>query len=271
MRTIPLIILILVVTPGVLAQTGPSMRSDYVIFRALISPLYIENECVVIQVMVIPFHNNKPLAESCTINVTIEGLNVNYTYHGEYSVFSGRKQTLYLPPLTEGHYNIRMVAIWRNIRSRVTDQDFGVTKPPVPYYLSFSDDGSLIVFESLKLNESGLPDPNYPFRLEIYMYTHGSGESLVTVYTNVTNITIHVPASWKRGILYVEVIDVWGWRNSATINLAEMRFQGLPVSYDYEYTQREPFASRQPIFIAISLVLLIIGIVALTRWWDAGK
>jgi len=271
MRVVLIFLLILIITPGVLAQIDPSVGTSYVIFRAKISPLYIENESVIIQVMAIPFRDNKPVAESCTVNVSIEGLNVNYSYVAVFMVHAGRAETLYLPALREGHYNIVIYAEWRGIRSKKMDQDFGVTKPPIPYYLSFSDDGSLIIFESLKLNESGVPDPKYPFRLEIYRYEHGSGEALIATYSNVTNITIHVPSSWKRGILYVEVIDVWGWRNSATINLAAMQFQGIPVSYDYEYAEREPFASRRPILIVIMIVLMITAIVGLRWWWNAGE
>ena len=160
-----------------------------------------------------------------------------------------------------------LYAEWKGIKSKVVDQDFGVTKAPIPYSLSFSDDGSCIHFTSLKLNRTGVPDPKFPFRLEIYQYVHGSGESIVTTYTNITNITIHVPDNWKTGILYVEVVDCWGWRNSATINLAQMQFTGIPLSYDYHYSQREPFSSRQPYYILISIVLLVFAIWAIRRWW----
>ncbi len=262
-------IFFLLFTVGVATQIHALGSSNYVIFRANIAPLYIENESVVIQVLSIPFENNKPVGESSTVHIILTGINVQYNYSQEFSVHSGRSKTLYLPALKEGHYNIQLWAEWRGERSYKVQQDIGVTKAPIPYSLAFSDDGSYIKFTSLKLNKTGVPDPNFPFRLEIYQFTHGAGESLVTTYTNITNITIHVPDNWKTGILYVEVVDVYGWRNSATINLAEMQFQGVPVSYDYHYMQREPFASRYTYIVIFVLVGLIISIVALRWWWES--
>ncbi len=259
----------LLCTLGISTQTTASIASNYVIFRANISPLYIENESVIIQVVAIPFSNNKPIGESCTVHVSMRGINVNYSFVQDYTVRAGKSETLYLPALREGHYDITLYASWNGILSKVVDQDFGVTKAPIPYSLSFTDDGSKIIFTSLKLNDTGQPDPRYPFRLEIYQYTHGAGESLVMTYTNVTNITITVPESWKNGILYVEVVDIYGWRNSATINLAAMQFQGIPLSYDYDYAQREPFRSREPAYIVLSLALIFVAVIALGRWKDA--
>ncbi len=247
-----------------------SMSGDYVIFRANISPLYIENESVVIQVMAVPFQGNKPVGETSTVHITITGVNVLYHYSEDYSVGSGRYETLYLPALKEGHYDMTLYAEWHGIRSKLVDQDFGVTKAPVPYSLSFSDDGSVIYFTSLQLNSTGQPDPHFPFTLEIYEFVHGEGESLVITYKNITQITIHVPNEWKRGILYVEVVDCWGWHNSATIDLAKMQFQGIPVSYDYMYTQQEPFASRRPSYIIATAIAIIIVIVLLRWWWYRG-
>ena len=261
-------------TLGLTAQVQASVGSaggDFVIFRANISPLYIENESVIVQVLAIPFQGNKPTGESSTVHVQISGINVKYNYSQQFTVHSGRAETLYLPALAEGHYDILLYAEWRSIKSKVVDQDIGVTKAPVPYSLTFTDDGSYIRFTSLKMNKTGVPDPNFPFRLEVYQYTHGGGESLVTVYTNVTNITIHVPDNWKTGILYVEVVDCWGWRNSATINLAAMQFQGIPVSYDYHYAEREPFASRWPSYIAASMIGMAIVIYLLYRRWGANE
>ncbi len=259
----------LAVSLGFSGQIHGSVGSgDYVIFRAIISPLYIENESVIIQVLAVPFQDNKPVGETCTVYVKISGLNTNYNYSQQYTVHSGRAETLYLPALKEGHYDMNLYAAWNGLPSRNVDQDFGVTKPPVPYSLSFSEDGSYIRFKSLKLNSTGVPDPDYPFKLEIYEYVHGSGESLITTYKDITNITIYVPENWRAGILYVEVIDCWGWRNSATINLAQMQFQGIPLSYDYHYTQREPFASRMPYYIIISLILLVLAIWAIRRWFN---
>ena len=261
-------------TLGLTAQVQASVGStdgDFVIFRANISPLYIENESVIIQVLAIPFQGNKPTGESSTVHVQIAGINVKYNYSQQFTVHSGRAETLYLPALAEGHYDILLYAECRGIKSKVVDQDIGVTNAPVPYSLIITLDGSKIVFRSERLNETGYPDPKYPFTLQIYTYTHGSGESLVATYTNITNITIKVPDSWKTGILYVEVVDVFGWHNGMSIDLARMQFSGIPVSYDYLIQEREPYKSWAPAHIFLALIIFIVPFYLLVRWSIKGS
>lgn len=241
---------------------------EYVIFRAWVSPMYIRNVSAPIKVMAIPFSNNKPLSDMVKISYMIEGLNVNYSYNGTINIHSGRTAIIYLPEMDLGHYFISMYAEYRGVKSRKVEQDFAVSPAPDPYDLYFTPDGSEIHFESLVLNETGEIDPKVTFRLEIYQYEHGIGESLVTTYDGVTNITIKVQESWKTGILIVEVVDRWGWRNGMSIDLAHFRFVGVPVQYDYQYYNREPFASRQPLMIGITIVviLFIIWLMNRVRW-----
>jgi len=240
-----ILLLFFTFTLGFSSQIHASVGSgDFVVYRANISPMYIANESVVFQAMAIPFHGNKPFMATVKVWVSIKGLNVNYTLKTSFDVMAGRLETLYLPALQEGHYEIMTWAEYNGIKSKVIDEDFGVTEAPVPYTLTISSDGSIIHFQSLRYNSTGQPDPKYPFTLLIYVDSHGTGESLVKTITNVTNITIQVPESWKTGILYVEVVDVYGWHNGNSINLANMQFAGTPLSYDYYYAQREPYKSH---------------------------
>ena len=244
MRKIALILLVfLACTLGFSAQTHASVGSDYVVFRANISPMYIVNATAPVRVIAIPFENNKPVYADLSIHIAIHGLNVNYTFTNTVTVQTGRTENIYLPPMREGHYDIQIYAEYRSIKSRVVDQDFGVVPAPRPYELYFTNDGSEIHFSSLVTNETGELDPNVTFRLEIYRWD-GSQQSLVSVYQNITNITISVPQNWRSGILIVDVIDEYGWRNGMSINLQEFQFQGYPVEYDYEQAHRYPAAGR---------------------------
>ena len=269
----PKIVLILslffMFTLGFSSQIQASSGSDYVIFRANISPLYIENQSVIIQVLAVPYHENKPIAATCEIYIKITGLNINYSFDQTYNVQAGKSETLYLPSLQAGHYEIFTYASYKGIKSKAIDEDFGVTQAPVPYSLIITKDGGEIHFKSLRLNESGVPDPKYPFTLEIFLDSHGYGEALVASYTNVTNITIKVPASWKTGILYVEVVDCYGWHNGMSINLAKMQFSGVPLSYDYEYLEREPLKSHRWEYIIASVIVFVVLLYFAVSWLAA--
>ncbi len=245
-----------------------SDTGDYVIFRVNIPPMFIMNTSSPIQVLAIPFHDNKPVYASVDVHIEISGLNVEYNRSMTISVYSGRAQIIYLDPMQEGHYGIKLWAVWHGIQSRDVDQDFGVSPAPEPYELYFDQDGSHIHFKSKVLNSTGYIDPNVTFRIEIYLWD-GSKQSLVSSY-DVTNLTIKVPASWKMGILVVDVVDRYGWRNGMSIDLAHFQFEGIPVQYDYHYTQREPFASRQ-IWYVVIVIFVILGIAYFFRRWYGGK
>jgi len=237
--------------------------NDYIVFRVNISPLYIENESLPIQVLGILFKENRPVSETLIIRIEIDGMNVPTGYALNESVRSGDLRMVYLPPLPEGHYKATVYAERGYIRSEIVKQDFAVTKPPIPYKASFTPDGSRFIFKSMKRNETGRIDPNYPFTLHFYLYRHGEGEVLVRAITNFTDGEVKIPKSWRTGVLYVDVVDVYGWRNSATIDLSEMRFSGIPESYDYLYTQREPYKSRQwTYYVPILLLLLVFFYIA---------
>lgn len=259
--------LFLLITLGVLVQFFPSVqaessKNDYVIFRANSGAMYMMNATAPVAVLAIPFHDNRPIYATVNIHVSIKGLNVNYTFNSTYQVRSGIPKTIYLPAMNEGHYRIIMYAEYKGIVSNVVDQDFAVVPAPLPYEITFTNDGSQIIFKSNVLNATGKIDPKKPFHIEIYLWD-GNQQSLVATYSNVTNLTINVPDSWKTGILIVDVVDIYGWVNGMSIDLAHMQFQGYPLEYDYYQTRRFPLAGYSItwyiVILLIAAIMLYIG------------
>jgi len=237
-----ILLLFFAFTLGFSGQIHASVGSgDFVVYRANISPMYIQNTSAPIQVMAIPFQNNKPVYATLAIHVQIKGMNVKYNYTQIINIQTGVTQTIYLPAMKQGHYFITTWATWKGIKSQVISEDFGVSPPPEPYIVGFTNDGSQIYFKSKVLNSTGQIDPNVTFRLEIYLWD-GNQQSLVSVYNNVTNLTINVPPNWRTGILIVDVVDRYGWVNGMSINLENFQFSGYPVQYDYHQRQRYPLA-----------------------------
>lgn len=258
-----LFLCLLLLTLPVVMPSEAADGGDFVIFRAKLAPYYIENQSVQVQVYALVFRDNKPTSESATIHIEIEGVNVEYSYKTSFQVNGGKITTQFLPALQEGHYKATLYAQKDSIKSETVVQDFGVTKPPVPYDCHFSQDGSKVYFTSHQLDQDGHLDRNFTFRLEIYYYRHGAGEAKVMTVSNITNTTITINPEWKHGIVYVDVIDRWGWRNSATMDLSNMQFSGIPLSYDYEYTQREPYKSHNLTnFILAGFALIILFLIA---------
>ena len=263
---LPLIILFILFLPY--ASAG----GTYIIIRANVNPMYIAGEPVQIQTFILMFRNGKPTDESATLVINVKGINVNYSYNQEITITGGKIHTYNLPPLDEGHYKISIFARKGGVNSQNIAFEFGVTKAPVPYDAHFSSDGSKFYFKSLRTNETGEIDQKYPFTLKLYGYTHGGGEAIIKTITNVTEITIRIPSSIKKagGIAIVDVIDCYGWKNSATMDLSSFYFTGIPEMYDYGWKYREPFWSRRLPYIVGGVIALIISIVVifyLTRWY----
>lgn len=262
-RAIIALLIFSIVAPVI--QAPVAAESSYIIFRAYISPLYIENTSVIMKVLGIELRGNKPISSTITVHYDVKAVEGDYEASGEQAIQSGRETLIYLPALLQGHYTIKIYAQHEQLTSRKTEQDFAVSPAPIPYSLSISSDGSFISFHSLKLNETSVPDTNYPFRMEIYSYeTHG-GEALVTTYDNLTCLNISIPAEWKRGILIVEIVDVNGWRNGASVDLANFQFQGRPLQYDYQYTMREPYASHRLYYVLGAFIMIIMMYFAALR------
>lgn len=254
MRALFAISSILLIFLSILSSAG----GDYIIIRCNVNPLYIENEPVLIQAFVIVFRNGRPTDESAVLHVEIKGLNVNYSYAEEFKIHGGKRETYSLPGLAEGHYRITIFAEKAGIVSQKMAFEIGVTKPPVPYSAYFTKDGRQFYFKSLKLNETGEIDPEYPFTIKIYSWKPPNDAVLIRTIANVTEIKVDIPSSIRRagGIVIVDVIDKWGWKNSASMDLASFSFTGIPLMYDYGYKYREPFKSMNVFYIIAGIAII---------------
>ena len=261
MRKLGIILLIcLLIIPASHAAKG-----DFIILRCDVNPLYIENESVFIRAFVLVFRDGRPTDEGATLQVEIQGLNTEYSYSKKIDIKGGRRTTVSLPALKEGHYRIKITAVSGGMKSQTASFEFGVSKPPVPYRVYFNQDGSKVHFVSMKLNETGQPDPKYPFTIKIWYSQYGEDAVLIKTIHNVTEITIDIPSSIRRslGIVYVDVIDCYGWKNSASMDMQNFYFTGMPISYAYGYRYMEPFKSRlwHQALIALFIILIIIVLI----------
>ena len=261
----PLILTVLLILP---AMCVSATSNDYIILRARVNPMYIAGETVHVQAFSLLFRGNKPTDESTTLHIKVEGINLQYSYIEEANIGSGRLHTISLPALNEGHYRIIFFAQKGGLKSQYLGFEIGVTKAPIPYTCNFSPDGRKIYFTSQRLDRNGSIDKDYPFTLYISTYSHGGGETLVRTIENVTNITINTPTN--HGIVIVDVVDIYGWRNSATMDLSSFSFTGWPVQYDFEYLYRDPFKSHRIyhfIEAIIGILIMFAFIYLLARWY----
>ena len=249
-------------------------KSDYIIIRCNVNPLYIVGESIQIQAFILVFRNGKPTDESATLKVTVTGIDVNYERQEQFQIKGGKLRNFFLAALNEeGHYKIRIYAEKGVIKSQTMSFEFGVTHAPVPYFIEFSPGGEKLYFRSLKFDENGSIDPNYPFTLYIYQMEHGKGETLINTFKNVTNITYTIPKRLRRGIISVEVVDCYGWRNSATMDFSSFSFSGEPIMYDYEWKERYPFKGRtwkQILVTVLVMAILLPLLIIIVRRYEYG-
>ena len=247
-----LAVLSLLYFPGnVQANSG-----DYIIFRAQIAEMYIENATAPMRVRAIYYASNSiPQSLDIEIPYTITGPD-NYKLQSSVTIRSGQDMTINLPPMHKGHYHIDIHAEAKGVSSEPLRQDFAVSPAPVPYELSLSDDGAHLFFRSKQLNETAQPDPNFPFTIEIYSYRLHAGESLVTKYSNISELDMDIPQEYRHGIITIDIIDRWGWRNGDSVDISNSIFTGYPLQYDYDYQMREPYKSRTPMYFAYALITI---------------
>ena len=246
---------------------------DYIVFRAQIAEMYIENSTAPIRVRAIYYASNSiPQSVDIEIPYIVTGPD-GYNLEGSITVRSGQDTVINLPPMRKGHYHIDIHAEAKGISSERLRQDFAVSPAPVPYELSLTDDGKHLFFISKQLNETGQPDPDFPFTIEIYSYRLHAGESLVTRYSNITKLNIEIPLEYRHGIITIDVIDRWGWRNGNSVDIGNSIFSGYPLQYDYDYQLREPYKSRTPVYFTLALFLIAffyILAIAIRRRYEYG-
>lgn len=259
-RAVAVLIVVMCALSGYAAAGG-----DYVIFRANVNPLYIAGESVFIQVFALVFQNGKPTDQSATVDITMKEIGGNYSYHEEVQISGGRTRNVNLPALDEGHYRMTLYAEKHGIRSQTISFEFGVSQAPVPYEIYFNQDGSKVHFRSGRLDETGNFDEKYPFTLQIWYSQYGSEDVPVKVIKNVTHADVTIPLSVRQllGVVYVDVIDVYGWKNSDSMDLSSFSFTGVPISYAYGYQHMEPWSSRTlpRIIMALAIILILFAII----------
>ena len=252
-----LALLSMIYFPG---NTTAGTSGDYIIFRAQIAEMYIENSTAPIRVRAIYYAaNNIPQSVDIEIPYTVTG--PDYNLQSSVTIRSGQDAVINLPPMAKGHYHIDIHAEAKGISSEPLRQDFAVSPAPIPYQLSLSPDGRHLFFISKQLNETAQPDPNFPFTIEIYSYRLHMGETLVTKYSNITKLDMDVPAEYRHGIITIDVIDRWGWRNGNSVDIGNSIFTGYPLQYDYDYELREPYKSRTPMYFLSAMIAIGIGYV----------
>ena len=265
-KALVLLTLALTFSP-LLFTTSDAGGSNYVILRANVNPLYIAGESVFIQAFVLVFQGGKPTDMGAALDITIMEIGGNYTAHHVRDIRGGRKITINLPALDEGHYAINIRAECEGMKSQVLSFEFGVSKAPVPYSVYFNHDGSMVHFRSGRLNETGNYDERYGFTLKIWYSQYGSDAVPVKTLTNVTHADIRIPDSIRHslGVVYVDVTDIYGWKNSDTMDLQSFSFTGMPETYAYGYRHMEPWASRtwSKIGIALFIIIFLLVLVAL--------
>ena len=246
------------------ASFSSAANNNFIIIRANVNPMYIEGESVQIQAFILVFRSNKPTDESATLHIEIIGKNIEYNHKEEFTIHGGRIKTYSMPALKEGYYKVIIFATKAGLSSQKILFEFGVTKAPVPYSAYFTNNGKKFYFKSLRINETGEIDPNYPFTLKIYSWTPPNEATLIRTIKNATEITVSIPSSIRKsnGIIIVDIIDKYGWKNSATMDLSSFLFTGIPKMYDYGYRYREPLSSTN-IFYIITGIIIIIGLLVL--------
>ena len=269
MRSKGFFLLLILLLPTLIYFPGNTHASggDYIIFRGQVAEMYIENATAPVKVRAVYYAaNNIPQSINIDIPFTVTGY--NYSYSSQITLLSGHEALISLPPMPAGRYTIEIYATAQGISSEHLRQDFAVSPAPLPYEIALSDDGTHLYFSSKVLNETGQIDPNITFRVELYNYQMHVGEVLIRTY-NTTNMSIEIPASYRHGILIIEVYDKYGWRNGNGVDISQAVYAGPPLQYDFDYKLREPYASRSMWYAAAAFISIIIIFMIASRRYEA--
>jgi len=260
-----IILLLMLPVAACCVQAG---AGDYIVIRANVNMLYIEGESIPIQARVLVYENGKPTDQSATLKVSIRGMDNNVTRSNSLHISGGRRlSNFFLSSIDmEGHFRLTVYAERGGVKSQVMAFEFGVSKAPVPYTCYFNRDGSRIHFKSLRTNESGVPDPDFPFDVKVYFSRYGEDRTMIKSRRGVTEATIRVPEDVQRslGVCFVDVVDMHGWLNSDGMNIDQGDFSGEPPTYAFGHEHMEPYRSSQLQYVAIGVIsiLVILAVVA---------
>lgn len=243
----------------VVCRTASAGGIDFATLRVSVPDIWLENVSVPVRYRVGVYSHHIGVSTTVVLSVEVSG---PVSWAGSYEVLSFRPGEVRIPPLPRGYYEVRVSAEGLSYMFRMV-----IAPPPVPYESAFSPDGSTYVFRSKKLVMNGTkPDPRFPFTLYFTVYVPGSGEFLAMVKENVTELEMEIPEEWKRGIVMVDVVDVYGWRNSKGMDLSKGILGSGPDAYDYLALREPPRAWARPEVLLAAAVAFVGGVFLIWRF-----
>lgn len=243
-------ILVFLLVFFVVCRTSAGQGFEFATLRVSVPDIWLENVSVPVRYRVGVYSHHIGISATVVLSVEVSG---PVSWSRSYEVLSFRPGEVRIPPLPRGYYEVVVSAGDVSYRFRMV-----IAPPPVPYESSFSPDGSTYVFRSERLLLNGTePDPRYPFTLYFTVYVPGSGEFLALVKENVTELEMRIPEEWKRGVVMVDVVDVYGWRNSKGMDLSKGILGSGPDAYDYLALRVPPRAWARPEVLLAAAVAFV--------------
>ncbi len=239
----------------VVVTTGTASGQENVL-RVNVAPMYIANTSISVQLEGLFAENNIPQAAALTYYLTVYSSNGSQIEGGSITQQNGVIFTYYLNGISEGYYYLNVYFTTADSNSSLETTYFIVSPPPVPYIAMFLSNGDFI-FHSDVLNTTGKPNQSYWFQVTISYQFQGGGSQTVGTF-NTTNMTFK-PADEGETVV-VNIMDKYGWLNSAGINLQNDIFTGPPLVYSFAAVPN-PYSSvwYQNILIDVLIIAVLLG------------
>jgi hypothetical protein len=239
----------------VVTTTIPASGQESVL-RVNVAPMYIENTSIYVQLEGLFAENNIPQSASLTYYLTIYSSNGSEIEGGSITQQNGVIFTYYLNGIPEGYYYLDVYFTTGNSNSSIETVYFIVAPPPVPYTAFFLSNGEF-VFHSDMLNTTGKANQSYWFRITIsYQYLGGGSETAGSF--NTTNMTFR-PTNEGETVV-VNIMDKYGWLNSAGMDLQNDIFTGPPLVYSFAPVPN-PYSSvwYENIIVDVVIIVVLLG------------
>ncbi len=226
------------------------------VLRVNVAPMYIENTSIYVQMEGLYAENNIPQSAALMYYLTIYSANGTRIEGGEITQQNGETFTYYLNGIPEGYYSLDVYFTAAGSNSSVETIYFIVSPPPVPYTALFLSNGEFL-FHSDVLNTTGKANRSYWFQVTISYQFQGGSSQTVGVY-NTTNMTF-MPANEGETVV-VNIMDRWGWLNSAGVNMQQDVFTGPPLTYSFANVPN-PYSSvwYDNILVDVLIILGLLG------------
>ncbi|MCL4447047.1 MAG: hypothetical protein M1163_01410, partial [Candidatus Thermoplasmatota archaeon] len=188
-----------------------------------------ENTSIYVQIEGIFAIENIPQSSALTYYLSIYDNNGSKIESGTITAPNGEILTYYLNGIEQGYYSLQVYFTTNGENCSPITTNFLVSPPPVPYTALFLSNGEFI-FHSDMLNTTGKANQSYPFQVTISYQFPGGSSQTVGVF-NTTNMTF-TPSNEGETVV-VNVMDKWGWLNSAGVNIQQDIFSGPPLTYTF--------------------------------------